>query len=128
MEITKLVAVSSGRTRTVTPLPDIDPEFTITTREISDAELSKIYDRHAFQPGRKDKAAMQKLAKVTRDVIKSRVVGWNNFTRNGEPIECDEESKALLYEHSLVIDGDEKTVWQLVVEAEQRQKEDESGN
>jgi hypothetical protein len=128
MEITKLVSVGSGRTRTVAPLPEVDSAFTVTTREISDAEISKIYDRHNYQPGRKDKAAMQKLAKVTRDIIKSRVVSWENFTRNGEPIECDEDSKALLYEHSIVIDGEEKTLWQLVGEAEQRQKEDESGN
>lgn len=127
MEITKLTTASPGRTRTVHPVPELDPEFSVTLRELSDAEQARIYDKHNYMPGRKD-ATMQKLARITQDVIRQRVVGWTNFTENGAELECEGDAKLRLYATEVYIDGENKTLWQLAIEAEQRQKVEEQKN
>jgi hypothetical protein len=78
-------------------------------------------------PGRKD-ATMQKLARITQDVIRLRVVDWTNFTENGEEIECQADNKLKLYSTEIYVDGENKTLWQLAIEAEQRQKVEEQKN
>jgi hypothetical protein len=118
---------SPGRTRAVYPVPDLDPEFSVTLRELSDTEQARVYDKHNYMPGRKD-ATMQKLARITQDVIRLRVVDWTNFTENGEEIECQADNKLKLYSTEIYVDGENKTLWQLAVEAEQRQKVEEQKN
>lgn len=128
MDTSTLVAVTPGRTRTVFPLPDMDPDFSVTTRELGDDELAKIYGRHNYNPGRKDPHAMEKLTRVSREIVQLRVVGWANFTDRGQPIACEGKNKLLLYDRAVVIDAEEKTLWQLVLEAELAQKEAEQKN
>lgn len=127
MEITKLTTATPGRTRTVFPLPDLDPEFSVTLRELSDAEQARIYDKNNYMPGRKD-ATMQKLSRITQDAIRARVVGWSNFTENATEIPCEGDHKLKLYTTEIFVDGESKTLWQLTLEAEQRQKVDEQKN
>jgi hypothetical protein len=127
LEITRFTTAAPGRTRTVFPVPDLDPDFSVTLRELSDAEQARIYDKNNYMPGRKD-ATMQKLARITQDAIRQRVVDWSNFTENGQAIACEGDQKLKLYSTEVYIDGENKSLWQLALEAEQRQKVDEQKN
>jgi hypothetical protein len=116
---------SSERTYTVTPLPEVDPQFTVTVRDLADADVSRIYDKHGYMPG-SPKATMAKLVRVVKDTIDESIVGWTNFNDDaGHLHEVTRENKLLFYETPVEIDGESTTLWLLVQSkvAEQRRAE-----
>jgi len=115
-----------GRVRTVKPFGDAD-NMAVDLVELSDGEQAAILDRHGYMPGRKD-ATAAKLNRVTRDTVLKRITGWDDYTADGAPVEVNDKAKLDFLIEMYVVDSEEKSLWQLCVEAEQRQKEDEEKN
>jgi hypothetical protein len=127
MEIKNTFRATPGKIRTVHPLGDADPDFFVEIEEISDTEANKILDRHGYMPGTRG-ATMTKLEKVTRDNIRRRVRNFGGLTENGAELDATDANKLRFLEIITEVDGEEKNLWTLTVEAEQNAKEDERKN
>lgn len=127
MDITKAKRATPGRIRTVHPLGDADQDFFVEMEELSESEQSAILDKVGYMPGT-NKATMSKLDKVTRIAIKRRIKNFGGLVENGVELECTDENKLKFKDIIVEVDSEEKSLWQLCVEAESALKDEESKN
>jgi hypothetical protein len=103
----------TSRTRTIYPLPELDPNFSVELRKLTSAQVNAIYDRHGYNE--RHGRTMAKLEKVLRDVVKASVVRVNGATQNGVPLDPEaDETKLLLLEVPVEVDGEQKVLWDVV--------------
>jgi hypothetical protein len=127
MEITNARQATPGRVRTVLPLGETDPDFKVELIELSDSEQAAIFDRHNYSPGSRS-ATVAKLNKVTRDIVKKRIVSFEGLTEHGVELDVTDANKLKFLSTEVEYDGETKVLWQLVVEAEETQKAEEVKN
>lgn len=100
----ELIVNDPKRTRTITPFPDRDPDFSVEIRRLSQAEMSRIYDAEGYNDAKG--RTMQKLDKVLVRVAQAAIVRVNGATRNGAPLDpTAPETKQTILDARVQVDG-----------------------
>jgi len=106
-------------TRTIVPFPDTHPDFSVSVRRLSEAETTRIYDRHGYIPNHEKRGGMGRFVKVLRDIILATVERVDGATgADGAALEPKaDETKLLLSETEVETgEGERKTLWQIIQE------------
>lgn len=115
-----------SRNRIVFPFPEIDPEFSVELRKLTDMEAVRIRDKHHFGFG---KETSEKALKVIRDTVDQSVVRVNGATQNGVTLEpTARETKLLLLDIPVEVGGEKVSLWSHVIELAAEQEAAESKN
>jgi hypothetical protein len=101
--------------RTIRVFPDpSDDECFVDMRELSDAEINRIFDEEGYVPGHPKRGGMQRLAKCRAREILRTVTAIQGVQLDGRPVAVEDSKSvlAVMLETVVDVDGDETSLWQ----------------